>query len=446
MIHTGKITTILLLLMAGFLFHGCDSIFGSKDNNTTDEIFDEGRIDPTLETTDGYAALTPFWTDFDAPTDVFVGFDGFVYVTDAVGVHALDRADLAPRRTIELPGAVSVTQDRLLNLYVVARINLTKEENELIGNLPDGRSEETWNLPAVYKIKNLNGAGEIAFQDTIIHPFSDQERSVGSIELRLDKNSAINDELVEFTGVGVLEDNKIYVSRRGPRNAPLFQPVDNTILEFRPRFDGGVNTSKMEYSRRIGDGRTGSGASLNPLNPTLTSAIEINEITTFINPPQRDNFPGNTNILLAQGAVGQNIPFRVLQLNLEDTPDGLLITPNQQFLVRDTSNADGFLYEENKFDNPAGLAVAGDQTGYIFVVDSEQHKLYQFKPNGEEGVDPPPAAVDRSRNLTVSFGEFGTGPRQFNTPSGVAYFGRIVYVADTGNNRIARYRLTTDFE
>jgi outer membrane protein assembly factor BamB len=73
-------------------------------------------------------------------------------------------------------------------------------------------------------------------------------------------------------------------------------------------------------------------------------------------------------------------------------------------------------------------------------------QLYQFKTNGEEGIDPPPAAVDRTRNLIVSFGEQGNGPRQFNSPSGVAYFDEIVYVADTGNNRIARYKLTTDFE
>lgn len=434
MIDTGKITTILLLLSAGFLFHGCDSIFGSKDNSTTDEIFEEGRIDPTLETTDGYAALTPFWTDFDAPTDVFVGFDGFVYVTDAVGVHALDRADLAPRRTIELPGARAVVQDRLLNVYVVARYDT------VVSELPGERGGQTFSLPAVYKIKNLNGAGEIVFQDTLIHPFVDNSRgTTASRQFRLDKNRTDNEENVEFTGVGVLENNRVYVSRRGPRNIQgSLEAPDNTVLQFEPITENGVPTEKMRNVNQV--------RALNPSTPSLLSALDVNDLTTFINPPQRDNFPDNRNFLIAQGSQSQNIAFRVLQVNVVETPDGTAFQPNQQFLVRDTSNADGFLYEENKFDNPAGLAVAGDQTGYIFVVDSEQHKLYQFKPNGEEGVDPPPAAVDRSRNLTVSFGEFGTGPRQFNTPSGVAYFGRIVYVADTGNNRIARYRLTTDFE
>ncbi|NBC26398.1 MAG: hypothetical protein GVY08_06030 [Bacteroidetes bacterium] len=426
--------TFVAVVIIALGTQGCSDIFGSKDNRTTDEIFEEGRIDPTLERVDGYAALTPFWGNFDNPTDVFVGFDGFVYVTDAVGLHALDRADLAPRRTIELPGAVSVTQDRLLNVYVAARYDT------VISELPDERGEQTWNLPAVYKIKNLNGAGEITFQDTLIHPFDDNSRATtASEQFRLDRSRADNDELVEFTGVGVLRDNKIYVSRRGPRNiAGALEAGDNTVLQYEPVVEDGVTTPKMRNINQV--------RSLNPRTPSLLSAIGLSDITTFINPPQRDRFPDDRNFLIAQADQERTIPFRVLQVNVVETPDGTAFQPNQDFLVRDTSRADGFLYEEGKFIEPAGLAVAGDETGYIFVIDKARHKLFQFKPNGEEGIDPPPAAVDRSRNLTVSFGGLGNGPRQFNSPSGVAYFDEIVYVADTGNNRIARYRLTTDFE
>ncbi|WP_340105252.1 hypothetical protein [Rhodohalobacter sp. 8-1] len=429
-----KTIVISLFLLIALGFYGCDNIFGSKDNSTTEEIFEEGRIDPTLEQTDGYAALTPFWGDFNAPTDVFVGFDGFVYVTDAEGVHALDRADLAPRRTIELPGAVSVTQDRLLNLYVTARYDT------VVSELPGERGDQTWNLPAVYKIKNLNGAGEITYVDTLIHPFADNSRNTTALEqFRLDRSRGDNDELVEFTGVGVLRNNNIYISRRGPRNnLNVIEAPDNTVLEFVPQLENGEPTGKMNNSNQF--------QALNPGTPSLTSAINLSDITTFVNPPQRDVFPENKNFLMSQGASNQSIAFRVLQVNVVETPSGTEFQPNQSFLERDTSRTDGFLYEEGKFEDPAGLAVAGDQTGYIFVVDKAQHRLYQFKPNGQEGIDPPPAAVDRSRNLIVSFGSLGNGPRQFNSPSGVAYYDEILYVADTGNNRIARYKLTTDFE
>ena len=95
---------------------------------------------------------------------------------------------------------------------------------------------------------------------------------------------------------------------------------------------------------------------------------------------------------------------------------------------------------------PKDVAFGGDDDAFIFVVDSETHRLYQFQSNGQEGVPPPAGAEDQTRQIMVSFGELGAGPKQFNIPSGVAYFRRVVYVADKGNNRIARYKLTSDFE
>ncbi len=42
--------TYIILLFAGLLaFMSCDDIFNTKSNSDTDEIFDEGNIDPTLE-------------------------------------------------------------------------------------------------------------------------------------------------------------------------------------------------------------------------------------------------------------------------------------------------------------------------------------------------------------------------------------------------------------
>ena len=45
---------LLLALLLPLGLVGCDSVFGSKDNVTTDEIFDEGAVDPTLLDEVGY--------------------------------------------------------------------------------------------------------------------------------------------------------------------------------------------------------------------------------------------------------------------------------------------------------------------------------------------------------------------------------------------------------
>lgn len=419
---------LVLLVVTGA---GCEDIFGSKNDETNEEIFDEGKIDPRLENVDGYAPVLPFWGEFDAPNDVHIGFDTFVYVTDNEGVHLLDRADLSPRRTIQLQGANAVTQDRLLNIYVSARIDTTIDKNGV---------PTTFNLPAVFKIKNMNGTGDIQFVDTLIFPFDDASLSTSAAQnARLNKGSSNNYENVEITGLTILADNTVYVSRRGPQNnTNQIAAPDNTVLEFARIEENGVPTNKMTNVRQI--------TTLNPTNPSLRSAVHLSSVTSFVTPPQRDTKTDDRSFLIAQASQSQEIDFRVLWINAVETTDGLIFEQNSSLLAQDTSQANGFLYEPGKFQLPTDIAFSGDDDAFIFVVDSETDSLYQFQSNGQEGVNPPVGADADSKKIVVSFGGEGAGPKQFMNPSGVAYYRTIVYVADTGNNRIARFKLTTDFE
>ncbi|MCR9131235.1 MAG: hypothetical protein NXI08_01615 [bacterium] len=422
---------LIVLIFASSLSGACDAIFNTKNDEDNAEIFAEGRIDPTLESEEGYALVQPVWTDFDAPTDVHVGFDEFVYVTDSEGLHILDLADLSPRLTIPLNGANAITQDRLLNVYVSARIDTVIESID---------PNVTWNLPAIFKIKNLNGAGPITYVDTLIFPFDDASLSTSAAQnARLNKGSSINYENVEVTGLAILADNTLYVTRRGPSNSTTqVAAPDNTVLEFRRIVENGVTTNKMRNVRQI--------RSLNPTIPSLRSGIGMSAIASFVAPPQRDSFTSDRSFIIAQASQSADIDFRVLWINAVETVDGLIFEQNPSLLSQDTTQADGFLYEPNKFTQPFDIAYSGDDNSFIFVVDAAQHKLFQFQTNGQEGVPPPAGAVDQSRQVLVSFGKLGNGPKEFNTPSGVAYFDRIVYVADKGNNRIVRYKLTSDFE
>lgn len=426
-----KLIHIIILFTVTFSFSGCDDIFSSKSNKDTDEIFDEGRIDPTLENIDGYAPVLPFWGGFDAPTDVHVGFDEFVYVTDASGIHLLDRADLSPRVTIPLRGAVAITQDRLLNVYVAARIDT------VIESIDPGI---TWDLPAVFKIKNMNGAGPIQFVDTLIFPFDDASLSTSAAQnARLDRGSPNNYENVEVTGLTILKDNSLYVTRRGPfTETTQVAAPDNTVLEFQRITEGGIKSDKMRNVRQI--------RSLSPTVPSLRSGIGISSITSFVSPPQRDNPTDDRSFIITQADQTKDIPFRVLWINAVITVDGIVFQQNSSLLAQDTTQADGFLYEPNKFKLPSDIAFGGDDDSYIFIIDSESDSLFQFQLNGQEGVPPPAGVEDQTRQIVVSFGGTGSGPKEFNQPSGVAYFNRVVYVADKGNNRIARFKLTSDFE
>jgi len=429
-----KESKLLLILSATLLFAislvACDEIFGTKGDSITDEVFEEGRQDPRLILDEvGYAALLPFWDQFDQPTDVTVGYDELVYVTDASGLHILDRAGRL-FRTIELEGAQRVIQDRLLNIYVSARYDTIVEAVD---------PTIVWNLPAVYKFQNP-GTGATVVLDTLIMPFDDASRSTaGSQRRRLDPNREDNADKIEITGLGVLHDNTLYVARKGPRNI-TGQPEapDNTILIYGPVLDAQGNpTGKM---RNVGQIRA-----LNPNVPSLISAVGISDLSTFVAAPQRENMTDDRSFLITQGDPERDVPFRVLWITAEFTPDGLEYRPRSQLLAQDTARADRFLYEEDRFIRPSGIAYSADPRGHIFVTDAGTDSLYLFQSNGQEGVVPPAGSTAR-KAVNVSFGGRGAGPREFNEPSGVAYFRRVVYVADKGNNRIARYKLNTDFE
>jgi DNA-binding beta-propeller fold protein YncE len=86
-------------------------------------------------------------------------------------------------------------------------------------------------------------------------------------------------------------------------------------------------------------------------------------------------------------------------------------------------------YTPGKFTAPEDVAL--DDAGDIYVIDAGSDSLYKFNPAGDEF---------RSQ----SFGGRGNSERQFNQPSGVAWFNKVLYVADTGNNRIVRFKLNTD--
>lgn len=424
-----------IVLSMGAFVTGCDSIFGTKEDSTTKEIFEEGRVDPkNVEEVVGYSPVLPFFKNFDNPTDIYIGFDKLAYVTDSEGLHVLNRADRGERVTIPMRGATAVTQDRLLYTYVAARDSIV---------IPQLDPDIKWDLPVVYKIKNANGAGEMEFVDTLIHPFADASRSTfASQTSRLNpdnRDAPDSDENVEFTGLTVLADNTLYVTRRGPRNqSGGISAPDNIVLEYQRETVNGEPGIEMTNTRQI--------RNLSPTTPSLISGIGMSDIQGFIGPPQRESMSDNRSFLIAQASQEKDIPFRVLQITVRETPDGLLYEPTTSLLSKDTTEANSFLYDQYKFDQPTGLAYAADGTNYLFAVDAGTDSLYQFQQNGYEGVAPPQGAESADKPIVVSFGGEGSGPKQFRNPSGVAYFDEVVYVADKGNNRIARYKLNTDFE
>lgn len=405
--------TVLILLSLSFLFlqYSCDFIFGTKKNDDVSDIFKQGEIDPNLKPQNyGYVPILPIWNKFSHPVDVFVGYDEMVYVVDDNGVNILDMKG-SLHRIIPVYKAKEVIQDRRIHTFIIGKV---------IVNIA-GQPRE---LTAVYHLKNAATADGPVFLDTLIHPFCDVSRK--NVGFRLE------DLQVEFNGLASLADNSLYVARTGPVNN-LSSPyrTDNCILFF--------DESGKNYAYANG---------LTPVLPAnLKSDIGVSAIAGFCAPPQKIYGVNTTHdFLLCQASPDPSIEYRVLWIKEYSSPDaGTEYGQNDALLMKDESKASRFLYESFRFKKPEDIFIAPDQSGYIFVIDSELDSLFIFTQKGYEGISPPPNS-SYTRNILVSFGGKGSGAFQFDHPTGVCYFKKTVYVADRDNNRIMRFRLNTDLE
>lgn len=401
-------SALLLAIMACLPGLSCTFMLGSKEDAVTDEIFEQGAIDPELiPNQTGYVPILPFWTVTE-PIDVYVGYDQMVYIVTPAGLEVRDLKG-SLHRLIPIANASDVVQDRRLHTYVCGTVD----------KVIDGK---TYRLAAVFRIVGAAGSSEPYFADTLIHPFCDVSRNNTAFR-------GADDEAVAFTGLVTLHDNTLYVSRTGPVNnlASAARP-DNTILIF------DAEGQNVGYTN-----------GLSPTQSSLKSCLSVGAIAGFAAPPQQVfGISTSADFLLVQQA--QQAEYKALWIvQAVDPESGVTWKQNDALLNFDTSRASRFLYTPNRFSLPADIYVAPDATGYIFLTDLGRDSLYQFTRKGYEGVNPPPNAAS-GKQIPASFGGTGSGPYQFRGPSGVCYHNKMVYVADRGNNRICRYKLSTDLQ
>jgi hypothetical protein len=202
---------------------------------------------------------------------------------------------------------------------------------------------------------------------------------------------------VEYTGACVFADNTFYVSRKGPNNSSFIDP-DNSILIFVPK--------KFFREGAEGDTLIGRVPNIDPLGQGPVSAYDISSLTSF----------NNSSIDIIITLTG-GTSFRANWLRYE-------ITPIDQRYVSNFSPSSGLdIVIPGRFEQPEGSAL--DNSGNIYIADAGKDSVYKFNSFGDE---------------LESFG----GPDIFNAPFGVAFFDKTLYVADTGNNRILRFSLSTD--
>lgn len=215
----------------------------------------------------------------------------------------------------------------------------------------------------------------------------------------LPRSIDLNKPLRTYTGVTAFSDNTFFVSRTGPENSSFVDP-DNSILIFSP---------KSLITGALGDTLIGRVPNIEPLGTGLVSAYNITSIRSI-------NKKGNKDFIITLNGKGNS--FKAQWLTYVETTEKSGYESKLQA-------SDSPFMTINKFALPMGSTV--DYYGNIYVADAAKDSVYKFNSFGEE---------------LQSFG----GKEIFNSPHSVAWFDKTLYVADTYNNRIARFVLSTELK
>lgn len=198
----------------------------------------------------------------------------------------------------------------------------------------------------------------------------------------------------KYTGVTVFYDNSYIVARTGPNNTNLIDP-DNSLLKFITKNNG----TKDSLIGRVA-----------LLQPTGTGTMSVNVVSSIKSFNKR-----NYDIIV--NLIGDN-SFKTQWLRYVSSQE---FTGYQNNLNPNESD----MMTPGYFISPQGSEI--DASGNIYVAESLKDSVYKFNSFGDK---------------LIGFG----GPNVFNEPFAVAYFDKILYVADRGNNRILRFQLSTDIQ
>jgi hypothetical protein len=349
-----------------------------------------------------YVEIFPPWGPFESPRAVLIGNDQLIYVADygRDSVYMMDAsgAILGSRYVLH---PVALAQNFKLDLYIGAE-TISPKGNDTIGavyRLFLVRYDTTY----YDTLQNSLGGDSIVARP--VSTFSNH--NIGGAHMRVVWSEPGRPQR-RFMGIGILPGNEYLVARTGPDNSSFVDP-DTRVLRF-------TNQDEM----------------VTPLSELITRPSGGTAITDIQNLTGIIVIPGTSDFIVTQG--GEQSSYGAIWMVYYNTADFIGWLP--KFDPSNPSQQGIDFVRSNRFRYAAGAAY-DRRRQEIFIVDAELDSVVKF---------------DRKGNFkSESFGQYKSASSQFplgfDSPSSVAYSNDCtLYIADTGNKVIRRFRLSTQLQ
>lgn len=332
------------------------------------------------------------YSGFNNPTAICAGYDQFLYIadTDNNRIVQMNQAGII-ENTREILHPIAIAQDERLDLLVSGEI-YRAEFGDTIGAIFRLRM---YNLSRDYPNHNI---AKVRIDTVYKEPTRPKRR---------------------FKGIGVLIKNQYLLVRDGSDNTSFVDP-DSRVLRFQTQtivdtikdLSGNIVDLNLRvrdrYITPIGDLATRSGSG----------------VTDILRPTGIAMFPNSNDFVIIQSSVGKTMIYGAIWMIYKNQPDF------EGWVPKFTTQSE-FL-KPNRFTEPASVTIDRSRLD-IFILDSALDSVIIFNRHGLIKAE--------------TFGNgrlISNGSIPFKNPKGIAHISRTLYIADTGNNIIRRFVLSTD--
>ena len=434
------------------------SITSFIDSSGVDSEEKKGEIGDTL-----FVLQTPVWGPdslrpmfnwpFSQPRGVYVGREPLIYVADTGNdrIVMLDTFGNIKGYLEGIPHPVDMTQDPRLRLYIVNETSTIY----FVDLFKYGHNLEVAQIDSIFGPKQEDNDCE--------HRPTDCWQFVG---ISAYKNDIDEDELY-LASTGPRQRNRMIhqfsldTSRADQYKGPLplvspgfgffgiIEPTGITEVRFRS-FDfiytqKGVNTFKVQWITQ-GSGETSAIEAF--LDPRFGADI----FQTRFREPEDAATDENQNVYVVDAAADSMYKYsasgKLLQTLGPTNPAHKRVELTPEMLLdvyEDSLTALPVLQKSIEL-----IAVSASDTT-LLMTDIAMGRIEGWAGSGT--IDYETGALEVSFNDTMR-SEFPEGTdmlidyiaKGLNNPQGISVFDKIIYIADTGNNRIVRYKLSTDID